>query len=93
MELHETELSSAVVLAAKGRLDTTRSPMLGQRLHDMATGGHTRIVRDPGRMGSADPRVLIVAGKQLASEHRRLPGFTDLFAIAADHAKAVVAFG
>jgi hypothetical protein len=96
LELHETELSSAAVLATEGRLDTTRSPMLEKRLRDMVTGGHTRIVRDPGRVGSAGPRVRIVAGKLLAgpsSEHRRLSGFTDLFAIAADHAKAVAEFG
>lgn len=75
MELHETELSSAVVLAAQGRLDSTSSPALEQRLRDMVAAGRTRIVLDLERVGyisSAGLRVLIVAGKLLADHAGRM---------------------
>lgn len=71
MELHETEFASAVVLAARGRLDATNSPALELRLREMVAAGRTRIVLDLERVGyisSAGLRVLVVAGK-LLSEH------------------------
>ena len=110
MDLHETEISSVVVLAAQGRLDSSSSPLLERRLREMVDAGRTRIVLDLERVGyisSAGLRVFIVVGKLLAdrdgrlvlaglsSENRRLvdlSGFTNLFTIAADRARAVTEF-
>jgi anti-anti-sigma factor len=110
LDLHETEISSVVVLAAQGRLDSSSSPVLERRLREMVDAGRTRIVLDLERVGyisSAGLRVFIVAGKLLtdragrlvlaglSSENRRLfdlSGFTGLFAIAADRARAVTEF-
>jgi anti-sigma B factor antagonist len=75
LELHETEMSSAVVLAAQGRLDSTSSAVLERRLRDMVAAGRTRIVLDLERVGyisSAGLRVLVVAGKLLADHAGRI---------------------
>ncbi len=87
MDFQETEMSSVVVLAANGRLDSTTASDLERRLSDMAAAGRTRIVLDLERVGyisSAGLRVLVVAARRLAdgagqlvlaglsSENRRL---------------------
>jgi anti-anti-sigma factor len=61
-------MSSVVVLAASGRLDSTSSPVLEQRLREMVDAGRIRIVLDLERVGyisSAGLRVFIVAAKLL----------------------------
>jgi anti-anti-sigma factor len=75
LEFHETVFTSAVVLAASGRLDAANSPALETRLREMVAIGRTRIVLDlerVGYIGSAGLRVLVFAGKLLADHEGRM---------------------
>lgn len=74
MEIVEVSTDQVTILQARGRVDSTAAPRLGERLQ-AALGPGSRVVldlRDVEYVSSAGFRVLLLAGKQADAGGSRL---------------------
>ncbi len=75
MQIHETRLASAVIVAPVGRIDSTTSPALDAHLQGLAKGGDTRVVVDFSGVeyiSSAGLRVMLSLAKRTKEVRGRL---------------------
>ncbi|HSE02135.1 MAG TPA: STAS domain-containing protein [Burkholderiales bacterium] len=75
MDLKEEQVGSVTVLQVKGRLDSTTSPMLGERLTAMLGAAKARVLLDFGQLeyiSSAGFRVLLQAAKRAEQNASKL---------------------
>jgi anti-sigma B factor antagonist len=67
MELKENDVEGVTVLEVKGRLDSTSSPMLGEKLSGILSAAKARVLVDFSQLeyiSSAGFRVLLIAAKR-----------------------------
>jgi anti-anti-sigma factor len=67
MDLKEEQVGDVAVLQVKGRLDTTTSPVLGERLTAILDAANARVLVDFSQLeyiSSAGFRVLLLAAKR-----------------------------
>lgn len=67
MNLEEEQAGAGTVLRVKGRLDSTTSPLLGERLTAMLSAARARVLVDFSELeyiSSAGFRVLLIAAKR-----------------------------
>lgn len=67
MELKEEQIGSVLLVQIRGRLDSTTSPVLGERLTQILGDGKARLLVDFSQLeyiSSAGFRVLLQAGKR-----------------------------
>lgn len=75
MELKEEQVGGVMVVQVKGRLDSTTSPALGERLIQILSAASARLVVDFSQLeyiSSAGFRVLLLGAKQAESTDSRL---------------------
>ncbi len=75
MDLREEQVGGVTVVQVKGRLDSTTSPVLGERLTQMLGAAKARIVVDFSQLeyiSSAGFRVLLQAAKRADENAARL---------------------
>ena len=75
MDVREEQVGGVTVVQLKGRLDSTSSPMLGERLTQMLGSATARIVVDFSQLdyiSSAGFRVLLQAAKRADENAARL---------------------
>jgi anti-anti-sigma factor len=75
MDIDVTTTAQAVIVAVRGRLDTTSAPVFEQRLADVITQGATYIVMQCNELAyinSAGLRSVLLGGKKLQAQQGRL---------------------
>ena len=75
MEIDITTTSQAVIVAVRGRLDTTTAPAFEQRLADVISQGATYVVvqcSELAYISSAGLRSVLLSGKKLQAQQGRL---------------------
>src|SRR5262249_13887958 len=71
MDIDVTTTAQAVIVAVRGRLDTTSAPVFEQRLADVITQGATYIVvqcSELAYINSAGLRSVLISGKKLQAQ-------------------------
>jgi len=75
MDLKEEQVGDVTVVQVKGRLDSTTSPLLGERLTQILSAAKARLVVDFSQLeyiSSAGFRVLLQAGKSAEQSMAKL---------------------